>query len=107
MNAEKIDLENLTQDDFLEMAKYVAHVENQNRVLLEQLKECKAAVLATVQQRNSLNAKLQAMVLDRANTIDIQSIQTSAINTQMDLINPEQWAVPEGRVITTPKSNKS
>ncbi len=107
MNAEKIDLENLTQDDFLEMAKYVAHVENQNRVLLEQLKECKAAVLATVQQRNSLNMKLQAMVLDRANTIDIQSIQTSAINTQMDLINPEQWAVPEGRVITTPKSNKS
>ncbi len=53
MNAEKIDLENLSQDDFLEMAKYVAHVENQNRVLLDQLKECKAAVLATVQQRNS------------------------------------------------------
>jgi len=106
MNTEKLDLENLTQDDFLEMAKYVAHVENQNRVLLEQLKECKAAVLATVQQRNSLNAKLQNMILDKVNTIDIQSIQTSPINTSLDLINPEQWAVPEGRVITTPKSNK-
>jgi hypothetical protein len=28
------------------------------------------------------------------------------MNTSLDLINPEQWAVPEGRVITTPKSNK-
>ena len=41
MNTEKLDLENLTQDDFLEMAKYVAHVENENRMLLEKLKECK------------------------------------------------------------------
>jgi hypothetical protein len=88
------------------MAKYVAHVENQNRVLLEQLKESKAAVLATVQQRNSLNAKLQAMILDKVNTIDIQSIESVPMNTSLDLINPEQWAVPEGRVITTPKSNK-
>jgi hypothetical protein len=106
MNTEKLDLDNLTQDDFLEMAKYVAHVENQNRVLLEQLKECKSAVLATVQQRNSLNAKLQNMILDKVNTIDIQSIQSVPMNTSLDLINPEQWAVPEGRVITTPKSNK-
>ena len=106
MNTEKLDLENLTQDDFLEMAKYVAHVENQNRQLVEQLRECKAAVLATVQQRNSLNMKLQAMILDKANTIDVQSIESVPINTSIDLINPEQWAVPEGRVITTPKSNK-
>jgi hypothetical protein len=88
MNTEKLDLENLTQDDFLEMAKYVAHVENQNRVLLEQLKECKSAVLATVQQRNSLNAKLQNMILDKVNTIDIQSVP---INTSLELINPEQY----------------
>ena len=88
------------------MAKYVAHVENENRMLLEKLKECKAAVLATVQQRNSLNAKLQNMILDKANTIDVTSIQSVPINTSLDLINPEQWAVPEGRVITTPKSNK-
>ena len=106
MNTEKLDLDNLTQDDFLEMAKYVAHVENQNRMLLEQLKECKAAVLATVQQRNSLNMKLQAMIADKANTIDIKAIQSVPMNTSLDLINPEHWAVPEGRVITTPKSNK-
>lgn len=106
MNTEKLDLENLTQDDFLEMAKYVAHMENQNRMLIEQLRESKAAVLATVQQRNSLNMKLQAMIADKVNTIDIQAIQSVPINTSLDLINPEQWAVPEGRVIRTPKSNK-
>jgi len=88
MNTEKLDLENLTQDDFLEMAKYVAHVENENRMLLEKLKECKSAVLATVQQRNSLNAKLQNMILDKVNTIDIQSVP---INTSLELINPEQY----------------
>ena len=34
MDTQKIDLENLTQDDFLEMAKYVAYMENQNNLLL-------------------------------------------------------------------------
>jgi hypothetical protein len=29
------------------------------------------------------------------------------MNTELDLVNPEQWAVPKGRVITTPKSNKA
>jgi hypothetical protein len=24
----------------------------------------------------------------------------------LNLVNPEQWAVPKGKVITTPKSNK-
>jgi hypothetical protein len=43
---------------------------------------------------------------DRINTIDVSAIKTEVINTQLDLINPEQWAVPEGKVITTPKSNK-
>jgi hypothetical protein len=30
----------------------------------------------------------------------------TVINSELDLINPEQWAVPKGRVITTPKSDK-
>jgi hypothetical protein len=29
------------------------------------------------------------------------------MNTELDLVNPEQWAVPKGKVITTPKSNKA
>ena len=101
----ELDLDNLTKDDFLEMAKYVAHTEAQNRVLVEQLREAKAALMATVQQRNSLNARLQTLVLEKANTIDISSIKTEIVTNQ-DLTNPEMYRVPEGKVITTPKSDK-
>jgi hypothetical protein len=76
MENTQLDLDNLTKEDFLEMAKYVAHVENNNKLLLEQLREAKAAVLATVQQRNSLHAKLQNLVSEKINTIDISEIKT-------------------------------
>jgi len=36
MENTQLDLDNLTKEDFLEMAKYVAHVENNNKLLLEQ-----------------------------------------------------------------------
>ena len=102
MENQQVDLDNLTQQDFLEMAKYVAHTENQNRQLLEQLREAKAMLAATVQQRNSLNAKLQNLMLERVNTINVQTVPMQT----MDLTNPEMYAIPEGRVSTTPKSNK-
>lgn len=87
----QIDLENLTQDDFLEMAKYVAYLENQNAQILEQLREAKAMLTATVQQRNSLNIKLQTILNERANTIDITSIKTEVVNSNLELMNPEQY----------------
>ena len=102
MENQELDLDNLTKDDFLEMAKYVAHVENENRKLIEQLRECKAAVLATVQQRNSLHAKLQNMLLEKANTINVEAVPLQT----MDLTNPEMYRVPEGKVITSEKSDK-
>ncbi len=101
----ELDLENLTKDDFMEMAKYCHHLEQQNGMLLAQLKECKAGLMATVQQRNSLNAKLQTMVLEKANTIDVQAIKTEIV-TNVDLTNPEMYRVPDGKVLSTPKSNK-
>ena len=72
----ELDLDNLTKDDFMEMAKYCHHLESQNRLLVEQLREAKAALMATVQQRNSLNARLQTLVMEKANTVDISAIQT-------------------------------
>lgn len=102
MENQQVDLNNLTQEDFLEMAKYVAHTENQNRQLLEQLREAKAMLAATVQQRNSLNAKLQNVLLEKVNTINVQTVPMQT----MDLTNPEIYAIPEGKVIETPKSNK-
>ncbi len=102
---EQVDLDNLTKEDFLEMAKYVGHTEAINRKLLEDLREAKAALAATVHQRNSLHARLQTLMSDKINTIDVSQIKTEII-TNMDLVNPEQWAVPEGRVSKIEKSDK-
>lgn len=99
------DLE-ITKEDFIELSQYTYKIEQERNQLIEQLKEAKAALVATVQQRNSLHAKLQTMMLDKVNTIDVKAIKTEVVNTNLELINPEQWAVPEGKVITTPKSNK-
>lgn len=105
MENKELDLDNLSKDDFMEMAKYCHHLEQTNGQLIAQLQEVKAMLTATVQQRNSLNAKLQAMVLERANTIDIQAIKSEII-THQDLTNPEMYRIPEGRVSVVPKSNK-
>lgn len=87
----ELDLDNLTKEDFLEMAKWVGHTEGINRKLLEDLREVKAALAATVQQRNSLHARLQNMVNDKLNTIDVSAIKTEVINNTIELINPEQY----------------
>ena len=94
------------EEQVMEMAKYINHLEETNVKLLEELKQTKSYLSVTLQQRNSAENKLRTLVQQQINTIDIQSIQKAPINTSINLINPEQWAVPEGRVITTPKSNK-
>ncbi len=91
MENQQLDLDNLTKEDFMAMAEYVAHTEAINNKLLEDLREAKSSLLATLQQRNSLNARLQNIMLDRVNTIDVSAIKTEIINTQLDLINPEQY----------------
>jgi len=80
----------ITKEDFIELSKYTYSLESQNRILIEQLREAKAALAATVQQRNSLNAKIQTMMNEKLNTIDISAIKTEIVTT-MDLINPEQY----------------
>ena len=91
MENEQLDLDNLTKADFMAMAEYVAHTEAINRKLLEDLREAKASLAATVHQRNSLNARLQNLMNDRINTIDVSSIKAEVINTNIELMNPEQY----------------
>jgi hypothetical protein len=101
----EFDINNLTQQDFMEMAAYVAMSEKKNVELLNQLRETKAYLSATLQQRNSAEQKYQNLLAEKAlQTVPIT--EAVVMNASFDLINPEQWAVPEGRVITTPKSNK-
>jgi hypothetical protein len=65
----------------------------------------KAYLSATLQQRNSAEMKYQNLLADKAlKTVPITD--SVVINTSMDLINPEQWAVPADRVSVVPKSNK-
>jgi hypothetical protein len=73
------------------MAEYVAHTEAINRKLLDELREAKASLMATVHQRNSLNKRLQTLMLDKINTVDIKAVTSVPINTNLELINPEQY----------------
>jgi len=100
--SEELDLDNLTKVDFMEMAKYCHHLESENRLLIEQLREAKAAVLATVQQRNSLHAKLQNLISEKINTIDVQAVPMQT----MDLTNPEMYAVPSDRISIIEKADR-
>ena len=101
----ELDLDNLTKDDFMEMAKYCHHLESQNRLLVEQLREAKAMLTATVQQRNSLNAKLQNLMHEKINTVDISAIKTEIV-TSVDLQNPEMYRVPKERLGLSEKSDR-
>jgi len=101
----QLDLDNLSKEDFLEMAKYCHHLESVNQMMMEQLREAKAMLTATAQQRNSLNIRLQNMINEKANTVDLSSIRTEII-TNKDLTNPEMYRVPEGRVLRTPKTDR-
>ena len=94
------------EPQIMEMAAYINHLEQTNAKLLEELKEAKAYLTATLQQRASAEGKLRSVLEQKQQQI---VPLTKAIVTNLstiDLINPEQWGVPEGRVITTPKSNK-
>jgi hypothetical protein len=101
----EFDINNPTPQDFLEMATYVAHVEKERIAMFEELKKTKAYLSATLQQRNSAEMKYKALLEQKTQQI-VPITEVTVINTELDLVNPEQWAVPKGKVITTPKSNK-
>ena len=101
----EFDVNNPTPQDFMEMAAYVAMSEKKNVELLNELREVKAYLSATLQQRNSAEQKYQNLLADKAlKTVPIT--EAIVMNTSLDLINPEQWAVPEGKVSKVEKSNK-
>jgi len=92
----------------LEMAAYINHLEQTNAKIMEELKASKAYLSATIQQRNSATNKLRTVLENKINTIDITNIPVQSAEFEMvgELTNPEQWAVPEGKVSKITKSNK-
>jgi len=89
---QQLDLDNLTKEDFMQMAEYVAHVEAVNKKLLEDLREAKSYLSATIQQRNSAEAKLRNVLEMRMNTVPLTTevIKTEIVSA-IDLMNPEQY----------------
>jgi len=92
----------------MEMAAYINHLETENGKIMEELKASKAYLSATIQQRNSATNKLRTVLENKINTIDITNIPIQSAEFEMvgELTNPEQWAVPEGKVSKIEKSNK-
>jgi hypothetical protein len=101
----EVDINNLTQQDFMEMATYVAMSEKKNVELLEELKKHKAYLTAAIQQRNSAEIKYQNLLAQKTQPI-VPITEVTVMNTELDLVNPEQWAVPADRVSVRPKTNK-
>jgi predicted RNase H-like nuclease (RuvC/YqgF family) len=96
------------EEQIMEMAAYINHLETENGKIMEELKASKAYLSATIQQRNSATNKLRTVLENKINTIDITNVPVQSAEFTMvgELTNPEQWAVPEGRVSVVPKSNK-
>ena len=86
--AKEIDLDNLTKEDFIEMAKYCHQLELQ-------VQELKGYCITLKTQRVNADNKVQQLkeqLWNQPPTIDVTPIQTTLeINT--NLTNPEQYKV--------------
>jgi len=78
-----MDIDNLTQQDFIEMAQYVAYLESE-------LENVKANAFAIVAQRDNAMKKLQELQ-HMINLAKQGSSTKMQVSSNVDLINPEQY----------------
>jgi hypothetical protein len=88
-----LDLDKLTKADFLQMAQYVQHLE-------EQLEGAKSAGIAIMTQRNNLQRKYNALLAQKYAGVEEKAVN-AILDVEFDLVNPEQYAVPEQKVLTS------
>jgi len=80
----ELDLDNLTQEDFMEMAKYVHQLQTE-------LESVKANALAILAQRDNAVRELQR-IKDMAIQLSLkQQPKPVKINEDLNLVNPEQY----------------
>ena len=79
----EIDLDNLSNDDFIEIARYCHSLELQN-------KELKATAMALATQRNNLQMKVNTLNSQMYTPIT-NVTQKSKLTDELDLVNPEQY----------------
>jgi hypothetical protein len=89
----KINGVDVTEQDYIDLARWANHLEKEMYKLIEESKELKSNLLAVVHQRNSLHRKLEEMKQDSV----FQNIELveSVILTNEDLVNPEQYKISE------------
>jgi len=92
---------NVTEEDYIELAKWANHLERELNKLVEESRELKSNLLAVVHQRNSLHKKLEMMKQD--SVFQNISVVESIIVTNEDLINPEQYQIAEYKPKTKSK----
>ena len=82
----EVDLNNLTKDDFMEMARYIQHLE-------EQLDGLKATALAVVGQRDILQKKVDGMafMMRQMKQGVNETVTNTVLDIDFDLVNPEQY----------------
>jgi hypothetical protein len=79
----EIDLDNLSKDDFIEIARYCHSLELQN-------KELKATAMALATQRNNLQMKVNTLNSQMYTPIT-NVTQKAKLTDDLDLVNPEQY----------------
>jgi hypothetical protein len=82
----EVDLNNLTKEDFMEMARYIQHLE-------EQLEGLKATALAVVGQRDILQKKVDQMafMMRQMKQGVNETVTNTVMDIEFDLVNPEQY----------------
>jgi hypothetical protein len=80
-----VDLNNLTREDFMEMAHYIQHLE-------EQLEGAKTTGIALVGQRNILQKKVEQLTFMLQRGVRETPVNT-VLDTDYDLVNPEQYRI--------------
>ena len=83
----------VSENDYIELAKSANHLEKELGKLIEESKELKSNLLAVIHQRNSLHKKLEEMKV-QSTLENLQTIET-VIVSDTDLINPEQYKISE------------
>ena len=83
MENKQIDLDNLSKDDFIEIARYCHSLELQN-------KELKATAMALATQRNNLQMKVNTLNSQMYTPIT-NVTQKAKLTDDLDLVNPEQY----------------
>jgi hypothetical protein len=79
----QVDLDNLTKEDFLEMARYIQHLE-------EQLEGAKTTGIAVLGQRNILQKKYDQLLFMMRNNVTEKPVNT-VLDVDFDMVNPEQY----------------